>query len=175
MYLQFITLSTGMSIVCKDELKVSNVRYLIIFHILINCSIFCIFIIVLEHMSLFSRFIADARCMRCWILNSLTFMCSCWSYDLSIRSFHLISTNVNQLVLIGEKCDETKKIIYFWTIFRFWTGKGLNFKLILCEWYHEELKIIGVCDIYCWFFIQFSTLWLLLTDLFGWVLILLLG
>ena len=60
-----------------------------------------------------SRFIADSRCMRCWVLNSLAFILLCWSCDLVNRTFRFISTKVNKSVLMGKVSDEVKQYICF--------------------------------------------------------------
>ena len=104
----FMFSSAGMSIVCKDELWFSNVKFLIYlwfsnvkflicFHTMITCSIFWMFIMGLELESLFSRFTAEALCMRYWVLNSLAFVLLLRSWDLAMLSFRLTSTKVSYL------------------------------------------------------------------------------
>ena len=103
---QFMFASTGMSIVCNEEFFLSEVKELILFHINITCSIFCMFIIVEELAVLFSMFMPEALCIRCCTRSSFAFVVVVRRLDLACLSFLFSSAKLSQSMLIGEDNED---------------------------------------------------------------------
>ena len=88
------------------RILLSDVKYLILFHIIIICSIFCIFTIVKGLVNLFSFFITEACYIRCCVLNSLEFVLFFQRWGWVWRRSRFILAKIDHSMLIGNEIDD---------------------------------------------------------------------